>query len=103
MKARRGKKGDSVQDDSMVVDGDQEEGDESDENMSSKNIDKSAQKLAGSSKSNLRYRRKSGRERGSKSNKAKEPSNLREQEEEKNEYRSGAALDVSSVQDIEQD
>jgi len=41
--------------------------------------------------------------RGSKSNKAKEQSNLnlREQEEEKHEYRSGAALDVSSVQDIE--
>jgi hypothetical protein len=103
VKARRGKKGDSVLDESMVQDGEQEEGDESDENMSSKNIDKNAQKLAGSSKSNLRYRRKSGRVRGSKSNKAKEQSNLnlREQEKEKHEYRSGAALDVSSVQDIE--
>jgi hypothetical protein len=40
---------------------------------------------------------------GSKSNKAKEQSNLREQEDEKKEYRSGAALDVSSLQDIEQD
>ena len=88
----------------MVADGDQEEADESDDNMSSKNINKSAQKHPGSSKSKLRYRKKSGRVRGSKSNKVKEEaSNLREQEDEKNEYRSGAALDVSSVQDIEQD
>jgi hypothetical protein len=103
VKARRGKKGDSVLDDSVVLDGDQEEGDESDENLSSKNINKSPMKLAGSSKSNLRYRKKSGIVRGSKSNKAKEPSNLREQQDEKVEYRSGAALDVSSVQDIEPD
>lgn len=90
----------------MIADGDHEEGgggDESEDNLSSKNINnRSAHKMLGSSKSNNRYRKKSGRALGSKSNKRKdETSNQRE--DEKQDYRSGGALDVSSVQDIEQD
>ncbi len=52
----------------------------------------------------MRYRKKSGRALESKSNKRKdEMSNIRDQEEQKQINKSGAQLDISSVQDIEQD
>lgn len=88
-----------------MADGDQEEADDSDDNNSSKNINnRSATKHIGSSKSNTRYRKKSGKALGTKSNKRKDDaSNQREQEEEKQDNRSGANLNVSYVQDIEQD
>jgi hypothetical protein len=57
----------------MVADGEQEDGEESDENASSKNINnRTPNKQIGSSKSNIRYRKKSNLGLKSKSQKRRQ-------------------------------